>query len=622
MPKKSKKSKSRRLSLKMKYKQIKKVKEHHRKKRKEAKKLGIKTKGPKDPGIPNSWPFKEELIEQLRAQRERALHREQALRDARRAAQQQQQPSVMDTDNQLGDLQAAAAHRAHSFNNTQHASTHPTATDFIDSSRKAFYKEFTKVVESSDVVIQVLDARDPAGTRCLEVERFIRKVDPSKRIILLLNKIDLVPREVAESWLKYLKEELPAVAFKCSTQKQSTNLGGGGGMSTRSRSKNNSNAANNNDVPEVRGSESAGGDVLLQLIKNYARNAGLKTAITVGVVGLPNIGKSSLINSLKRSKVAQVGNTPGVTKGIQEIHLDKQVRLLDSPGVVFADASTEGEAAAALRNAVKVEKLVDPAAPVREIVRRCPAKQLMQIYKIPKFADADEFMTNVGTTRGKLKKGGAVDVTATARIVLQDWNDGRIPYYTLPPKRKTEIEGSAAVVSAWGKEFDPEALLASQQVVVQSLPSLADASGNGIGDGTGLSNAFQMKTLGAVEVGLEEMEHDDDDDDDIFDTMDEGEAGAGGKGITTKSGAAKQNETLYAEEGQFNPHSARADKKRRKKSIPGGGAGTGAHEGDDNDGEYVFDEALWSSGGGGGNGFEVLGEEEDSSDGDGDEMME
>lgn len=608
----------------MKYKQIKKVKEHHRKKRKQDKKLGIKTKGPKDPGIPNSWPFKEELIEQLRAQRERALHREQALRDARRAAQQQ--PSAMDTDNtnnQLGDLQAAAAHRAHTFNNTQNASTHPTATDFIDSSRKAFYKEFTKVVESSDVVIQVLDARDPAGTRCLEVERFIRKVDPSKRIILLLNKIDLVPREVAESWLKYLKEELPAVAFKCSTQKQSTHLGGGGGgMSTRSRSKNNNNAAaNNNDVPEVRGSESAGGDVLVQLIKNYARNAGLKTAITVGVVGLPNIGKSSLINSLKRSKVAQVGNTPGVTKGIQEIHLDKQVRLLDSPGVVFADASTEGEAAAALRNAVKVEKLADPAAPVREIVRRCPAKQLMQIYKIPKFADADEFLTSVGTSRGKLKKGGAVDVTATARIVLQDWNDGRIPYYTLPPKRKTEIEGSAAVVSAWGKEFDPEALLASQQVVVESLPSLADASGNGTGDGTGLSNAFQMETLGAVEVDLEEMEHDDDvdNDDAIFDTMDEGEAG--GKGITTtKSEAAKQNETLYAEEGQFNPHVARADKKRRKKSIPGEGVGTGANVGDDEDadGEYVFDEALWS-GGGGGNGFEVLGEEEDSSD---DEMME
>jgi nuclear GTP-binding protein len=147
---------------------------------------------------------------------------------------------------------------------------------------------------------------------------------------------------------------------------------------------------------------------VLQLLKNYARNtSGGKGSITVGVVGLPNVGKSSLINSLKRARVAQVrgwlaedlcyvladlcnipagwllslckcsstataaaciigvnpsfcrcllsqqvGSTPGVTKGLQEIHLDKHIRLLDSPGIVFA--SGEGAAAAALRNAIKV----------------------------------------------------------------------------------------------------------------------------------------------------------------------------------------------------------------------------------------------------------------------------
>lgn len=101
---------------------------------------------------------------------------------------------------------------------------------------------------------------------------------------------------------------------------------------------------------------SAGADVLLQLLKNYARNAGLKTSLTVGVVGLPNVGKSSLINSLKRARVAQVGNTPGVTRSVQEIHLDKQITLLDSPGVVFAETGADGLAAAALRNCVKVWK--------------------------------------------------------------------------------------------------------------------------------------------------------------------------------------------------------------------------------------------------------------------------
>lgn len=79
-------------------------------------------------------------------------------------------------------------------------------------------------------------------------------------------------------------------------------------------------------------------------------------------MGFPNVGKSSLINSLKRSKVASVGATPGVTRSMQEVQLDKNVKLLDCPGIVFSSA-VGNEASAALRNAVKVEKLEDPILP-------------------------------------------------------------------------------------------------------------------------------------------------------------------------------------------------------------------------------------------------------------------
>jgi nuclear GTP-binding protein len=103
-----------------------------------------------------------------------------------------------------------------------------------------------------------------------------------------------------------------------------------------------------------------------------------------------------------------VGSTPGVTKGLQEIHLDKHIRLLDSPGIVFA--SGEGAAAAALRNAIKVERLPDPIAPVGEILVRVPAKQLMSIYKVAAFEGADSFLQQVANARGKLKRGGIVDV--------------------------------------------------------------------------------------------------------------------------------------------------------------------------------------------------------------------
>lgn len=71
------------------------------------------------------------------------------------------------------------------------------------------------------------------------------------------------------------------------------------------------------------------------------------------------MGKSSLLNSLKRTRVAQVGNTPGVTKAVQEVVLDKHLRLLDSPGIVFADndSSTADAASQALRNCIKVSQM-------------------------------------------------------------------------------------------------------------------------------------------------------------------------------------------------------------------------------------------------------------------------
>jgi ribosome biogenesis GTPase A len=160
---------------------------------------------------------------------------------------------------------------------------------------------------------------------------------------------DLVPQEVAQQWLTYFRQELPTIAFKAATKKSGTIAQGK--LPARARAA----AAEGSDTGAsglLATSECLGADALVHLLKNYTRNAGIKTAVTVGVVGMPNVGKSSLINSLKRSRVAAVGNTPGVTTGVQEVQLDKSIRLLDSPGVVFAAA--DDDAAAALRNAVKV----------------------------------------------------------------------------------------------------------------------------------------------------------------------------------------------------------------------------------------------------------------------------
>lgn len=91
-------------------------------------------------------------------------------------------------------------------------------------SRKAYYRELKKVLEESDVVIQVLDARDPMGCRNAEVEQETLK--QGKKVLLVLNKIDLVPPQNARMWQKYLRQEFPCVLFKANQQKQH-NLGGG-----------------------------------------------------------------------------------------------------------------------------------------------------------------------------------------------------------------------------------------------------------------------------------------------------------------------------------------------------------------------------------------------------------
>lgn len=95
--------------------------------------------------------------------------------------------------------------------------------------------------------------------------------------------------------------------------------------------------ANHTDAAEemVHCSKAVGPDHLIQLIKQLSRIDGATRAVTVGLIGYPNVGKSSIINSLKRSKSCEVSTVPGTTKNLKEIRLDHQVKLIDCPGIIF-----------------------------------------------------------------------------------------------------------------------------------------------------------------------------------------------------------------------------------------------------------------------------------------------
>ncbi len=200
----------------------------------------------------------------------------------------------------------------------------------------------------------------------------------------------MVPREVVEQWLKYLRNELPTVAFKASTQTQRHHLGQVGVDVHAASDK------------ALTGSECIGADNLMKLLKNYCRNANIKTAITVGVIGYPNVGKSSVINSMKRSRVCTVGSMPGMTKATQVISLDKTIKLLDCPGIVFSQEDQGAEAV--LRNCIKVDLLEDPVVPVEVILSRCKPEQMMLMYQVPAYSNVNDFLVHVARQRGRLRK--------------------------------------------------------------------------------------------------------------------------------------------------------------------------------------------------------------------------
>lgn len=546
MVKKSKKSKSKRVPLRKKYKIIRKVKEHHKKKAKEAKKLGLhkKSKKEKDPGIPNDWPFKEQELKALEARRARAVEEIEEKKAARKERAQKRKLGLLEDDED--NVASKRQNFGKDFNDVS-----TSLGKNRDNSDRAFYKELVKVIEASDVILQVLDARDPLGSRCVDMEKMVMRSGPEKHLVLLLNKIDLVPREAVEKWLKYLREELPTVAFKCSTQEQKSNLG----WKSSSRAGKTSNPLQTNDC--------LGAETLIRLLKNYSRSHEIKKSITVGVIGLPNVGKSSLINSLKRSHVVNVGATPGLTRSMQEVQLDKNVKLLDCPGVVTLRSAGSDDASIALRNCKRIEKLDDPVGPVKEILRLCPARMLVTLYKVPSFDAVDDFLQKVATVRGKLKKGGIVDIDAAARIVLHDWNEGKIPYYTMPPTRNVGEPSEAKIVSEFGKEFNVDEVYGNESSFIGSLKSVSDFNPVEVRSNSPLNFDERMLEDDAYPASLPQSENlEDNGGDDGDEPMRlEDEAGP----LKAKTGSSRQNERLYAEEGILNTKLKKAEKKRRKK---------------------------------------------------------
>lgn len=456
-----KKRQSKRIPLRKKYKIKKKIAEHNRKIRKAAKKnpsyVQKKLNKSVEGRIPNAWPFKEEILKNLQEKKEQRKEEKKAQqKEARQKEQERKRQLVSNPDIYKYAAESMEKDLEYTKRNDPMAMMKNILTkEPKDNSMQAYYHEFKKVLESADVIIEVLDARDPMGCRCPDVENTIATRYPNKKLVLLLNKIDLVPRHNVEKWMAYLRNSHPTVAFKSSTQKK--------GKISQSNQK-----FSNASAMDIQGSESLGADALLQLLKHYARTGSVRTAITVGIIGFPNVGKSSVINSLCRVRAAKVGATPGVTKTAQEIHLDKKVKLLDTPGIVFPKTNDVSDDIV-LRNVVKLEQVQDLISPVATILKRCDKSVILSIYKVPDYETVNEFLVSLARKVGKLSRGGIPNTNAAARIVLQDWTGGKIPFYTEPPKISDDIHVAASIVTQFAPDFDVK-----QAQVLESLDQLRD----------------------------------------------------------------------------------------------------------------------------------------------------
>jgi nuclear GTP-binding protein len=234
---------------------------------------------------------------------------------------------------------------------------------------------------------------------------------------------------------------------------------------------------------------------LIQLLRQFSVLHSDRKQISVGFIGYPNVGKSSVINCLKKSKVCNVAPIPGETKIWQYIALMRRIYLIDCPGVVPTSAH-DSETETVLKGVVRVENLSSPSEFIPALLARVRPIYLSRTYELPHpsshptYSDlpssgaegegahedeegsrwtADAFLEVLARKTGKLLKGGEPDRETVAKMVLNDWIRGKIPFFVRPPERSGEEAEKAAGMTAKkmvkGDKGEEKRILGVQQQV-------------------------------------------------------------------------------------------------------------------------------------------------------------
>lgn len=264
---------------------------------------------------------------------------------------------------------------------------------------RALVRENAKLV---DLILEVVDARVPQSSRNPEVDQLVGQ----KPRLLVLNKADLANPEATDHWQEWFRDQgLPVVPLE--------SLRGRGIKAVIKLSR---------QLVEP----------FMQRLKEKGRKP---RSVRLMIVGIPNVGKSSLLNRLAGRKRAATGAKPGITKGKQWVKVDKELELLDTPGILWPRT---GDRAVTLRLAAT--GAIPAGALLLEeasrwlgafLLERAP-QQLVSRYGLCTLPDnPDMLLQAIGARRGFLLPGGVVDREKTARLLLKEFQNGLLGRHTL-----------------------------------------------------------------------------------------------------------------------------------------------------------------------------------------------
>ena len=261
-----------------------------------------------------------------------------------------------------------------------------------------------------DLIIELVDARVPLSSRNPDID----ELGKNKARLILLNKSDLAEERINDEWIDYFKDRGYS-AVKVNSKK-------GGGMN------------------QIR---SAIQEACKEKTERDRKRGILNRPVRAMVVGIPNVGKSTFINSLAGKACAKTGNKPGVTKGKQWIRLNKNVELLDTPGILWPKFEDQVAALRLAATGAIAGDVFDADTVVSELMRvlaRTAPDALREKYGIEDAAaDPQILLAQAGKRRGCILPGGAIDYARVQTMILNDFRSGKLGRITLDAVPAEEV---------------------------------------------------------------------------------------------------------------------------------------------------------------------------------------